>query len=90
MIAPKTWNYYFDSVKTISVSLEPEGAGVVTGVGEYSKGSSVSLNANADNYHQFMYWKKDNQVVSQNADYSFVVDENVNLVAVLRGKEIRK
>ena len=47
---------YTDYYKTIEVSVSPEGAGAVTGCGQYKTGSPVTLTAVPENGYEFSHW----------------------------------
>ena len=73
------------STFTINVDITPEGSGSVTGGGTYTYGSTVELNAIANEGYRFLKWTDevtDNPrtiTVSQNMTYTaqFVVDSNI-------------
>ena len=65
---------------TVSVIVDPENAGTVTGAGTYINGSVVTLTASANN-STFINWTIGDEQVSTDTVYSFTVTENVTLVA---------
>ena len=58
-----------------------EGCGMVTGAGEYELGSTCTLVATTLNGCSFLNWTEDGQVISTEAEYSFMVLGNRTLVA---------
>lgn len=74
-------NYY------IAVSADPETGGSVSGNGNYSPGSPVSVTATANPGWEFINWTENDVEVSNTATYNFNATGNRNLVAhfVLNG-----
>ena len=66
---------------TITLTVEPEGNGTVEGAGTYQAGDTVTIKAAAEDGYQFSGWKEDGVVVSESAEYTFVVDGNRTLTA---------
>ena len=66
---------------SISVSANPSTGGEVTGGGSYTQGTTCNVTAMANNGYTFTNWTENNEVVSTNANYSFIVSGNRNLVA---------
>ena len=66
---------------TINVSAEPEEGGTVTGGGTYQQGQSCTVSATAATGYNFTNWTENGTVVSTNANYTFNVTGNRNLVA---------
>ena len=66
---------------TITASANPVTGGTVAGAGTYLKDEICTLMATANNGYVFTNWKEGNAVVSTDANYSFVVQGNRNLVA---------
>lgn len=69
---------------TLTLQANPEEAATLTGEGEYSQGTTISVKAevtNEDDY-EFLYWLKGDAVISQTAEFNFVMPgEAVTLVA---------
>jgi len=55
--------------------------GTVSGEGTYYEGQNCTLTATANEGYEFVKWTKDNEVVSTNSTYSFVVTEDASFVA---------
>ena len=68
-------------IYTVSVSAEPSGCGTVTGGGNYQQGQSCTVIATPATGYAFLRWTKDGSPVSNNANYTFTVEENCALVA---------
>ena len=65
----------------ISVSVNLDEGGTVTGTGNYCLGSTCTITATANGGYDFLYWTKNDSVVSDPQSYSFVVSESANYVA---------
>ena len=72
----------------VVTSVNKDDAGLVIGSGIYSHGGNVTLTAIAMEGYKFVNWTEDGEVVSENAQYSFVVEGNRNLVANFEKKEV--
>ncbi len=72
-IMPSTYN--------ITVSANPSQGGTVTGGGTYNNGQSCTVSATANTGYTFTNWTENGSVVSSNANYTFNVEGNRNLVA---------
>ena len=66
---------------TVTITVNPEGAGTVTGAGEYEEGKEATLTATAAEGYEFVNWTVGEEVVSTENPYSFVVTADVALVA---------
>lgn len=66
---------------SISASSNPSNCGSITGTGNYTYGQTVQLQATANTGFSFVNWTEGSNVVSTNANYSFVVNANRTLVA---------
>ena len=66
---------------TITVSANPTNGGTVTGGGTYQQGQSCTVHATAATGYTFVRWTENGTQVSTNANYSFTVTGNRNLVA---------
>ena len=79
-----------DRKKTVSIVVEEGGS--VEGAGTYIKGSTVNLTATSDLQHRFDGWYKTVEevdvLVSSNSNYSFVIEDDVNLKAKFRAKRL--
>ena len=65
----------------ISVSANPTNGGTVTGGGTYNQGASCTVTATANTGYTFTNWTENGNVVSNQANYTFTVNGNRNLVA---------
>ncbi|MBR6928635.1 MAG: T9SS type A sorting domain-containing protein [Bacteroidales bacterium] len=80
---------HFECENMVSVSAEvvPEGSGFVTGsglvngIGLYEANSAVTLTATPINDCQFVAWECNGQVVSTQQVYTFIVSNDIHLVA---------
>ena len=66
---------------TISVEADPDEGGTVTGDGTYDEGESCTVSATPNTNYTFNNWTENGTVVSSNANYTFVVSNDRNLVA---------
>ncbi len=66
---------------TISVSANPTNGGTVSGGGTYQQGQTCTVSATPANGYTFVKWTENGNQVSTNANYTFTVTGNRNLVA---------
>ena len=66
---------------TITVSAMPANGGTVTGGGTYQQGQSCTVHATPATGYTFVKWTENGAQVSTNANYTFTVTGNRNLVA---------
>ena len=66
---------------TVNVSANPSNGGNVTGGGTYQEGQSCTVSATANDGYSFVNWMENGNQVSSDADYTFDVTSNRNLVA---------
>lgn len=66
---------------TVSVTANPNNGGTVSGGGTYNQGTSCTVHASANNGFVFTNWTENGSQVSTNANYTFTVNGNRNLVA---------
>ena len=71
----------FTSTVDITATVDPNGAGMVTGTGEYAIGTTCTLTASANEGYQFKNWTLNSVEVSTNATYQFTVTEDASYVA---------
>ena len=65
----------------ITASANPANGGLVVGSGTYQQGQSCTVNATAYPNYSFANWTENGVVVSGDANYTFIVTSNRNLVA---------
>ncbi len=65
----------------LSVGASQTDFGTVSGGGEFNCGSSCTVTANPNNGYVFRYWLEEGEVVSTEAEYTFPVTTDRNLVA---------
>ena len=65
----------------ITAVADPEEGGTVEGAGTYDGGTTITLTATPNNGYSFCFWSENGQQVSTNANYSFIVSSDRNLVA---------
>ena len=60
----------------------------MSGAGTYGFAQTCTLTATPDAGFVFVNWTKDGEVISTNSTYSFVVTENVDLVANFEAEQV--
>ena len=65
----------------VTVSVNDEEFGSVTGAGIYGYGEEITLTATANEGYKFVNWTENDTIVSEEAEYTFVVKGNRNFVA---------
>ena len=65
----------------ISAISDPVEGGVVYGSGTYESGTLITLSAVPNEGYNFLYWEEDGEIISSDADYSFLVLADRNLLA---------
>ena len=66
---------------TITTTASPSNGGTVTGGGNYNIGQTCTVTATANAGYTFVNWTENGTQVSTNANYTFTVNGNRNLVA---------
>ncbi len=66
---------------TVSLTANPAEGGVLTGGGTYDYGQSAQIMATANEGYNFINWTENGNIVSTEAEYTFVVTSNRSLVA---------
>ena len=79
------WNIYtLKAIPTyceVTVAVSPDKAGIVTGAGLYEVKDAVTVTATANPGYKFVNWTEEGKVVSEEAEYTFVIKSDRNLVA---------
>ena len=76
LVANFTANTY-----TVSVTANPSNGGTVSGGGSFNHGQSCTVSATANTGYTFINWTENGAQVSSQAEYTFSVNGNRNLVA---------
>ncbi len=71
---------------SVDVVVDPVEAGTVTGIGKYSRGENVTLNATVNHGWEFKGWFQNGSMISQNLTFSMVVNSDVALDAKFEKK----
>ena len=80
--SPTGWfGFEFNSEVSVTASVNPEGAGTVTGAGMYVPGTTATMVATANAGFAFRNWTVGGTVVSTESTYGFTVTEETQLVA---------
>lgn len=72
---------FTENTYTVTVSANPSNGGTTSGGGTYNHGQSCTVIATSADGYTFMNWTENGSVVSNDANYSFVVTSNRTLVA---------
>jgi len=69
--------------ETLTITAQPNNPdyGIVEGGGDYIAGSQVVLTAQAHNGYHFVSWTENGEIVFDEAVYTFIVQENRDLIA---------
>lgn len=67
---------------TISLAIDPDGSGTVTGAGTYPAGETITVIAAPGDGYAFVGWQENGEVVSEDVAYSFSVTGDRTLTAV--------
>lgn len=74
---------------SVTLTVNPDGAGTVSGDGEYEEGDVVILSATAMQGFEFINWTSNGDVLSTDADYSFPMPaENLDIDAHFAGEAV--
>ena len=79
IIAPIVIN--FTAGESVQAVANPVEGGTVEGTGSYQVGETATLKAIENDGYVFLNWTEDGEVVSDEMEYSFVVERTTNLVA---------
>ena len=71
----------FEKYYTITAAADSTEGGTVDGGGDYAAGSSVTLNATANEGYRFVGWVEGDQTVSTDTTYAFNAEQNRTLTA---------
>ena len=71
----------FIAIYDVTIAMNMEEAGSVTGEGTYNNGETVTVTATPNEGYKFVNWTENGEVVSEEMEYSFVITEDVELVA---------
>jgi hypothetical protein len=71
----------FHQLRTVTATASPVEGGTVNGGGAYAHGLTCTLTATPNAGYYFLNWTEDGEVVTYDADYSFTVNGDRNLVA---------
>jgi hypothetical protein len=65
----------------VTLTANPEEGGIVTGDGAYAHGDPVTVTATANTGYDFIDWTEDGIEISDEAEYTFIAENDINLVA---------
>lgn len=66
---------------SVALSINPDSAGTLVGEGEYEHGSLVKVEATSNEGWTFENWTENDQIISADSNYSFVIFDNKTLTA---------
>ena len=72
---------------TVTVSADPEAGGTVSGSGEYSEGTQVTVTATPATGYRFVNWTENGTEVSTEATFTFNATVDRNLIAIFAKNE---
>ena len=75
------YEFNFISLYSATLSVNPEGAGTVTGAGHYFANETVTLSATPNAGWRFVNWTENDVVVSNEPSFQLVIDGKRTLVA---------
>lgn len=75
------YQFAFSDEVSVTATVNPEGAGTVTGAGNFMPGTTATLTATANNGYSFREWTVNGETVSSDNPYTFTVTGATNLVA---------
>ena len=78
--------YYTLNVYEIKTLINNSGAGILTGSGIYDYGKQITLTATTYLGYTFDGWYDGDTLVSKDAQFTFIVDKHVGLVAIFKVK----
>lgn len=82
LIVPVTLEVNSASMHTLTLLIDPETAGIVTGAGEYEQGTIVTIKAIANEGYQFVNWiDADENIVSELAENEITITGDLTLIA---------
>lgn len=70
---------------TVTVAANPNIGGSVAGGGIYQFGESVTVTASPNPDYNFMEWRENGEQVSINTSYTFIVNQDMDLMAYFQG-----
>ncbi len=71
----------------LTLTADPEDAGVLTGAGEYAADTLVTVNATANEGWQFVAWMSESDTLSKEAEYTFTIVSDTALTALFAEAE---
>ena len=80
------WKVSASIAAEVSLSCD-EAMGSVEGAGDVAVGANATVKATPKPGYEFVAWKRGENIVSNDATYTFAVNENTALVAVFEAKE---
>ncbi|MBR6272929.1 MAG: leucine-rich repeat protein, partial [Bacteroidales bacterium] len=84
----ESWSGYFYNITypvTVTATVMPSAGGTVSGQGITGYGQELTMTATPSTNYLFLHWKKDGEVVSCNASYTFTPEDDTDLEAVFMG-----
>lgn len=67
--------------KTFGVGITLSGSGTVSGDGSYQFGDNVTVTATPDEHNRFIGWFIGDDLISNDIEFTFVIENDVNLTA---------
>ncbi len=80
--ADKTIEVVLDYIRyDVNLSANPEDGGTISGSGEYYHGETATINAEPEDFFNFLYWSVNDEIFSEDEEHSFEVYESIDIVA---------
>ena len=80
--------HFARSLYQIIATANPTNGGTVTGTGAYMEGQTCTLTATPNLHYRFVNWTKDNEIVSTESTFSFVIADGLEGLYVANFEEI--
>lgn len=81
---------FSQQIFTVKVQSNPSNCGVVSGEGNYKRGTDVPVSAKPVEGYEFVNWTRNNNVVSENASFTMKnIDQDYVLIANFKRKEAK-
>lgn len=78
----------FDAIHYTNITLLHNVGGNVTGGGKFETGTKITITATPDELYDFIGWYVNDELITQNAEYSFITEEDKIYNAVFKKKEV--
>lgn len=77
----------FEAIHYTNITLLCNVGGSVTGGGKFETGTKITISAVPDELYDFIGWYVNDELITQNAEYSFITEEDKTYTAKFKHKE---